>query len=210
MAVIESDPLRAVGYGSILGESSDWEPRPGLAADLLRVPELRVWLVGNVEGSPVLEQVTVWRRLRPELRILVAGPGREDVDVLRALSAGAKGFLNEAAGKDELLLALSVVAQGSVWAPRRVLSQLIETVIQRPATSGRSQGEPGITPREREVLEHLVEGRSNKEIAHILHIEERTVKAHVAKLLRKVGAPNRIALTMHAIHHAMLEKSVGE
>jgi DNA-binding NarL/FixJ family response regulator len=51
----------------------------------------------------------------------------------------------------------------------------------------------------------LVGGYSNREIARRMGIEERTVKAHVAKLLRKVGVPNRIALTMHTINHALLE-----
>ena len=58
--------------------------------------------------------------------------------------------------------------------------------------------------REKEVLEMLVAGRSNKEIGAALGIEERTVKAHVAKLMRKVGVQNRIALSVHAITHSLV------
>ena len=58
--------------------------------------------------------------------------------------------------------------------------------------------------REKEVLEMLVAGRSNKEIGSALGIEERTVKAHVAKLMRKVGVQNRIALSVHAITHSLV------
>jgi DNA-binding NarL/FixJ family response regulator len=60
------------------------------------------------------------------------------------------------------------------------------------------------TNREKEVLELLVAGRSNKEIGTPLGIEERTVKAHVAKLMRKVGVQNRIALSVHAITHSLV------
>ena len=61
-----------------------------------------------------------------------------------------------------------------------------------------------LTDREKEVLEMLVAGRSNKEIGGQLGIEERTVKAHVAKLMRKVGVQNRIALSVHAITHSLV------
>ena len=65
-------------------------------------------------------------------------------------------------------------------------------------------GRVTLTDREREVLEMLVVGRSNKEIGGTLGIEERTVKAHVAKLLRKVGVQNRIALSVYAITHSLV------
>jgi DNA-binding NarL/FixJ family response regulator len=60
------------------------------------------------------------------------------------------------------------------------------------------------TPREKEVLEMLVRGRSNKEIGATLGIEARTVKAHVAKLLRKIGVQNRVELSIHAVTHSLV------
>jgi DNA-binding NarL/FixJ family response regulator len=65
-------------------------------------------------------------------------------------------------------------------------------------------GRVTFTDREKQVLELLVAGRSNKEIGAVLGIEERTVKAHVAKLMRKVGVQNRIALSVHAITHSLV------
>jgi DNA-binding NarL/FixJ family response regulator len=65
-------------------------------------------------------------------------------------------------------------------------------------------GRVTLTHREKEVLEMLVAGRSNKEIGSPLGIGERTVKAHVAKLLRKVGVQNRIALSVHALTHFLV------
>jgi DNA-binding NarL/FixJ family response regulator len=84
-----------------------------------------------------------------------------------------------------------------------VLSIFIERV---SCTSGRilPAGAPSFTDREKEVLELLVGGRSNKEIGSPLGIGERTVKAHVAKLMRKVGVQNRIALSAHALKNSLV------
>ena len=98
---------------------------------------------------------------------------------------------------------IRIVHSGSVSAPRRVLAKFVE---QTYNTSGRgvSLGERPFTSREKEVLQMLVAGCSNKEIAGPLGIEERTVKAHVAKLMRKVGVPNRVTLSVHAITHSLV------
>jgi DNA-binding NarL/FixJ family response regulator len=111
-----------------------------------------------------------------------------------------------ASSPDEFVRAVRVVNQGSVWAPRRVLSMFIERAGSTPGQIFPT-GRGAFTDREKQVLELLVVGRSNKEIASALGIEERTVKAHVAKLMRKVGVPNRIALSIHAVTHSLVTAS---
>jgi len=140
---------------------------------------------------------------RPDLKIIVTGAGMDEETILKAIAAGAKGYVDEAGSPTEFAQAIRIVHQGSVWAPRRVLSLFIERVSSSP---GRifPAGRVTFTDREKEVLEMLVAGRSNKEIGSALGIEERTVKAHVAKLMRKVGVQNRIALSVHAITHSLV------
>jgi len=140
---------------------------------------------------------------RRDLRIIVTGSGMDEETILKAIASGAKGYVDEAASPAEFVQAIRVVNQGSVWAPRKVLSMFIERVSSSP---GRifPAGRVTFTDREKEVLEMLVVGRSNKEIGAALGIEERTVKAHVAKLMRKVGVQNRIALSVHAITHSLV------
>ena len=140
---------------------------------------------------------------RPDLRIIVTGTGADDEAILKALAAGAKGFVDEAASPSEFVQAIRVVHQGSVWAPRRVMSIFIDRVTSSPGKIFPA-GRVSFTDREKEVLELLVAGRSNREIGQALQIEERTVKAHVAKLMRKVGVQNRIALSVHAITHSLV------
>jgi DNA-binding NarL/FixJ family response regulator len=84
-----------------------------------------------------------------------------------------------------------------------VLSLFIERVSNSPG-SVFPAGPVTFTDREKEVLEMLVVGRSNKEIGAPLGIAERTVKAHVAKLMRKVGVQNRIELSVHAITNSLV------
>jgi DNA-binding NarL/FixJ family response regulator len=138
---------------------------------------------------------------RPDLRIIVTGSGDEET-ILKAIVAGAKGYVDEAASPAEFVQAVRVVSQGSVWAPRRVLSMFIERASSAPTPI--CSPHATFTVREKEVLELLVAGHSNREIGSPLGIGERTVKAHVAKLLRKVGVQNRIEFSVHALTHSLV------
>ena len=111
--------------------------------------------------------------------------------------------MDEAAAPLEFVHAIRMVNQGSVWAPRRVLSTFIERVTSSPGHIFPA-GRVSFTDREKEVLELLVAARSNKDIGSALGITERTVKAHVAKLMRKVGVQNRISLSVHAITQSLV------
>jgi DNA-binding NarL/FixJ family response regulator len=203
IGLLESDPLRRVGYAAAFETASDLELHITPLPELIANPEIRVLMLGNIPGINVLEQVSEFRKDRSDLRVLIVGPNATDEVILRALTAGAKGYIDEAASIQEFLQAVRIVGQGSVWAPRRLLSQLIERTLESPSRSF-APGKIEFTPREKQVLQLLVAGHSNREIARAMSIEERTVKAHVAKLMRKVGVQNRIALTMHTINHALL------
>jgi len=128
---------------------------------------------------------------------------RVEIVPLTVCDAGAKGFLAETASENEVVMAIEVVQEGSIWAPRKIMSQLLEN--PAPAKSHVAGTQYGhFTGRERQVLQLLIAGRSNREAAKALGIEERTIKAHVASLMRKVGVQNRIALTVHALTHDLL------
>jgi DNA-binding NarL/FixJ family response regulator len=203
VAVVESDPLRFVGFRALFDTELDLELVSASLADLSQLQSIDLVLLGNRGGQNLYDIMASMKAVRPDLRIIVTGSGMDDESVLKAIAAGAKGYVDEAASPAEFIQALRIVNQGSVWAPRRVLSTFIERVSSSP---GRifPAGRVTFTDREKEVLEMLVAGRSNKEIGSALGIEERTVKAHVAKLMRKVGVQNRIALSVHAITHSLV------
>jgi len=203
IAVVESDPLRFVGFRALFDNESDFELLSATLPEIGTASAIDLVLLGNRSGQNLFDVMASLKATRPDLRIIVTGSGVDDETVLKAIASGAKGYVDEAASPAEFVQAIRIVNDGSVWAPRRVLSTFIERVSSSP---GRifPAGRVTFTDREKEVLEMLVAGRSNKEIGAALGIEERTVKAHVAKLMRKVGVQNRIALSVHAITHSLV------
>ncbi|HEV2113732.1 MAG TPA: response regulator transcription factor [Terriglobales bacterium] len=206
IAVVESDPLRFVGFRAIFDSEPEFELTSATMKDLATKPNVDMVLLGSHAGQNLFDAMATLKASRPDLRIIVTGSNADDETILKAIAAGAKGYVEEAASPGDFAMAIRIVNQGSVWAPRRVLSTFIERVSSNP---GRifPAGRVTFTDREKEVLELLVVGRSNKEIGAALGIEERTVKAHVAKLMRKVGVQNRIALSVHAITHSLVTAS---
>jgi len=203
IAVVESDPLRFVGFRALFDSEPDFELVSTALPDIAVMQDVDLVLLGNRNGQNLFDVMASLKASRPDLRIIVTGAGMDEETILKAIASGSKGYVDEAASAAEFVQAIRIVHQGSVWAPRRVLSMFIERVSSSP---GRifPAGRVTFTDREKEVLEMLVAGRSNKEIGSALGIEERTVKAHVAKLLRKVGVQNRIALSVHAITHSLV------
>jgi len=202
IAVVESDPLRVVGFRALFESVSGFELVSASLSDIGVLQNVGLVLLSNYSIQQHFDLMASLKATRPDLRVIVTGSGDEET-ILNAIVAGAKGYVQEAAAAAEFLQAARVVSQGSVWAPRHVLSMFIERVSSAPARNVPA-GSVTFTVREKEVLELLVAGRSNKEIGSPLGIGERTVKAHVAKLLRKVGVQNRIALSVHALTHSLV------
>lgn len=154
----------------------------------------------SVQGSlEILEKI---RRARPTLKLIVIGPDGNEDFVMDAIIAGARAYLGLSAGPAEVHEALDVVVEGSIWAPRRTLSKLIDRLLSESDIS-LGVATPHLTAREYQVLELILHARSNREIACELGIEERTVKAHVGRLMRKTGAENRIELSLLALNGSL-------
>jgi DNA-binding NarL/FixJ family response regulator len=206
IAVVESDPLRLVGFRALFEAEPEFELVSTSLEDVKTQSNCELVLLGGRGGNNPFDLVADLRSARPDLRVVVTGSGATDETILKALAAGAKGYVDEAAPAADFVMAMRIVDSGSVWAPRRVLSMFIERV-----TTSHSSMYPAtkvaFTDREQQVLELLVGGSSNREIGAVLNIEERTVKAHVAKLMRKVGVQNRIALSIHAITHSLVRNA---
>jgi DNA-binding NarL/FixJ family response regulator len=203
IAVVESDPLRFIGFRTLFDSEPDLELHAVTVAELATRSNIDLILLGGHGSQNRYDLMAELKALRADLRIVVTGMGADDETILKTIAGGAKGYVDEAATPAEFAQAIRVVHQGSVWAPRRVLSMFIERVSSSPGKIFPA-GHLVFTEREKEVLELLVAGRANKEIGAALGIEERTVKAHVAKLMRKVGVENRVTLSVHAITHSLV------
>jgi DNA-binding NarL/FixJ family response regulator len=207
VGLVADEPIRLEGLISIF-EDQPKEGQPPLQPVICTMQQvvagaqidyLVVDLNSSARGLETLESI---RRARPTLRLIVIGPEGNDELVMESIIAGARAYLDLTAGPLTVRQAIEVVTSGSIWAPRRLLSKLIDRLLAVP-DANLASANPYLTARERQVLELILLARSNREIARQLGIEERTVKAHVGSLMRKTGVDNRIELSMRAMNLAL-------
>ena len=192
VGIVCGDPLRVMGLRVILGDEFDLLPMT--APDTLGEDGLATVLIDAPEDD-LFPMMAAFRRGRPGLRLIVLGARTDPPFVQKVVASGAKGYLHYTASEREVKMALEIVADGSIWAPRKILASLIDTY----SNAAPRPPQIRLTPREQEVIELLIAGRANREIAATLGMELKTVKTHVGKLLQKFVVPNRVALTVRAM-----------
>jgi DNA-binding NarL/FixJ family response regulator len=201
IGLIATDPVRVLGLQTIFAEGSV-EVLSLSVPGALDTSGVSVIMIDAACTDHLFELLETFRRSRPHLRLIVIGLEEAHDHIQRVIGAGAKGYLSHTARESEIRLAVEIVSDGSVWAPRKVLARLLEA---STAETG-AAAEPKFTERESQVLKLLVAGRPNREIGEALGIDSATVKAHVGRLMRKVGVENRIALTMQAVSRNLVAK----
>ena len=204
IGVVANEPMRLEGLTSIFENHAKTgepllQPVVGTLEQHLDDKSIEYVLIDWSSSTKKLGVLEGIRRKRPGLRMVVIGPDSNEQVVMDTIIAGARAYLDTGAGPRLVREALDVVISGSIWAPRKLLSRLIDRLLSGEDASV-TNPRPHLTAREDQVLQLLLLARSNREIAEELGIEERTVKAHVGKLMRKIGAENRIELSMRALH----------
>ncbi|MEV6969412.1 response regulator transcription factor [Hamadaea sp. NPDC051192] len=156
---------------------------------------------------PGLDGIEATRRICAEpgstVKVLMLTMFDLDQYVFTALRAGASGFLLKDTPPADLLTAIRVVAAGDGLLAPGVTRRLIAEFARRPEPTPRSVL-PGVTERERDVLELIARGLSNAEIADRLHVGAATVKTHIGHLLTKVGARDRAQLVIAAYESGLV------
>ncbi|CAG7624758.1 response regulator [Paenibacillus allorhizosphaerae] len=165
---------------------------------------------------PVLSGIEATKRLKqshPNIKVIVLTSFSDQDHVLPAIRAGARGYLLKDIEPEELVRAVRRVHQGQVElhpeAAGLLMSMVAEpdSVHHDASTSSGSGVEPleTLTPREREVLRLIAQGKSNKEIGETLFITEKTVKTHVSHLLDKLGLTDRTQAAILAVKQGLSE-----
>lgn len=148
----------------------------------------------QIPGLDGIATTAALRELDPQARVLIFSAYARDDEIQAAFNAGALGYLQKSASRDELLIALRTVARGQRYLPAEVARRL---ALQRLG--------PAITAREREILALIAEGRANKEIGATLDISEDTVKRHVSHILQKLEVHDRAQATAEAIRRGIVK-----
>jgi DNA-binding NarL/FixJ family response regulator len=186
----DADVIEAESAAAALEALSD-----GVTVDLalvdVRMPDL--------DGLELLRALKVDR---PEMPVIMLSTYDNAPYVKRALADGAAGYLLKEATPEDLSQAINVAMSGSgnVLSPRVIqnLFEEHEAAGRDHAANGR-RGEYNLTQREHDILALLAEGRANREIAQRLYLSEKTVKAHLAAIFRKLGVTNRTQAAMMAV-----------
>jgi DNA-binding NarL/FixJ family response regulator len=203
--IADDDELMRAGLVELLsGEASIeivGQARTGREA-LERARRLKPDVVLMDVRMPDLDGIAATAKLTavvPEARVLMLTTFERDDYIFGALRAGASGFLLKRARPEELIAAVHTVAAGDSLLSPSVTRRVIDRMAQQPTPDLAGQAKlDELTPREREVLELVAGGLSNREIAAELVVEEATVRSHIRRILMKLGLRDRIQIVIFA------------
>jgi DNA-binding NarL/FixJ family response regulator len=146
----------------------------------------------GIDGAEAVRRLTA-KAAGPAVVMLTSYSGR--ADVVRALEAGARGYVLKAGPPEELFRAVREAAAGRIGLASEVVGHLVGQVVSPP---------PELSEREREVVRLLADGHSNRSIAESLYLSEATIKTHLVRIYRKLGADNRAAAVSEAVRRGLL------
>lgn len=171
----------------VVGEAADGAGALRLARETL--PDLVIMdiILGGLSGL----EVTRLLQEPPRIKVLVFTACGDEANIGEALRSGASGYVFKPTPLGELVRAILAVCQGGMYFPSEVLGKF---------SAERELGErPQLTPREKEILQQVAQGLTNKEIAHQLSLSARTVETHRQHLMEKLGIHTVAGLTRYAI-----------
>ena len=169
----------------VVGEAGEGREAVSLATSLSPDIVLLDLKLPGMDGVAVLQPLSA-----AGLRVLVLTSATDPAAASQAVRAGAAGVVYKDIDPDALVRAIRSVHDGNVLLAPEAASSLV-----------RGSAANTLTPREREVLAGIAEGRSNREIARVLRVSEKTVKAHVSSVLAKLGVQDRTQAAVYAVRH---------
>jgi DNA-binding NarL/FixJ family response regulator len=181
----------------VVGEAKDGKEGTELADSLkpdVILMDVQMPVVNGIQATQAV------REKSPDVRIIMLTVSEEDEDLFSAIKAGARGYLVKNIEPEQLIKAIQLVMKGESVIPHTMASKVLTEFsrIARKAETPSDSGSKPLTPREREILQLLGQGGSNKEIANRLCLSEQTVKIHLKNILKKLHMNNRIQAAIYA------------
>ena len=193
--------LESMGDIEVVGEAADGREAVAKALELAPDVVLMDVSMPGLSGIDATEEI---RRARPSIRVIGLSMYDAEEYVTRLLKAGASGYVLKRSAATELAAAVRAAHAGEAYLHPSVARQLIADYVRR------LDDEPtGLTPREREVLGHIVDGRTNREIAELLILSVKTVENHRANLMAKLDAHDRGQLVSAAERLGLVARPRG-
>ena len=186
---------------SVVGEADDGRQAVELAKSLK--PDVVVMDIGmpNLNGIEAARQI---REIRPDVAVVMLSMHSDEGYVLRALGAGARAYLLKDSATTDLVQAIHAVVEGKSFFSPAVSKVLLQDYMRKLQRSGAEDSYDLLSPREREVLQLVAEGKSNKEIASLLNLSVYTVETHRAKIMQKLNLKGVPELILYAVRKGII------
>lgn len=185
----------------VVGEAEDGRKAIQLVEKLCPDVVLMDISMPGLNGLEATRQIT---KRFPEVKVLILTVHSDEEYIRQVLSAGASGYLVKQAAPSELASAIRAAYQGDFFPSPSISRELIEDYTRQAEAMSENDSLLALTDREREVLQLIAEGHSNRQIAEILHISVKTVETHRAHLTDKLGIRSAAELTKYALRKGVI------
>jgi two-component system, NarL family, response regulator NreC len=189
---------------SVIGEAADGLEALRLCSELspdLLIIDISMPLMNGIEVASRAQ------KLEPSPGVIILSMHADESYIMRALAAGARGYLVKDATDEDLIPAVRAVAAGKPFFSPTVAAVLMEDYVRQLRARGLSDSYDLLTDREREILQLLAEGRSNKEVAALLDVGLSTVETHRANLMQKLNLHNTAEIVLYAVRKGIIVHS---
>ena len=199
LLIVDDHPIVRFGLTALLSLHSDIEmagtaESGRVALDLLRNTPVDIILIDlRMPGFSGIETLEKIREIAPATRSIVLSSFELDEEIYAAVKAGAKGYLHKEAPAEEILKAIRAVQAGRRAFPRRIAERLSNESMTA-----------GLSPREREILQLVAKGLTNKEVANTLNISQFTVRNHLNHITEKLEVTDRTEAIFVAIQTGLI------
>jgi two-component system response regulator NreC len=185
----------------VVGEAEDGRQAVAMAAALK--PDVAVLDIGmpNLNGIEAAKQITEGES---RAAVVILSMHADETYILRALKAGARGYLLKDSTESDLARAIRAVAEGKSFFSPAVSKVLLEDYVRKLQRTGGEDSYELLTPREREILQLIAEGKSNKDVANLLHLSVYTVETHRANIMEKLKLKSVPELILYAVRKGVI------
>ncbi len=197
--------LEAEGSFSVVGEAADGAEAVKLVRQVKPDVLLLDLMMPQYTGMEVLRELTFSPAPSPVHVVLLAA-AIEKAEMVEALQLGARGMVLKESSTESLIRAIRSVMAGQYWIGQESVSDLIgalRDLLPSPRLTRSSHW--GLTTRERKVVEAIVAGCTNKDIAQSFSISEQTVKHHITNIFDKLGVSSRVEVALFAVKHRLVD-----
>ena len=185
----------------VVGEAVDGRQAVKIAEEL--APDVMIMDIGmpNLNGIEATTQIV---KRNPKVRVVILSVHSDEEYLLRALNAGAKGYLLKESAHLDLKRAVEAVAQGNSFFSPTISRMLMQDFVQQLQRRGIKDSYDLLTDREKEIFQLLAEGKSNKDIAAMLNLSVYTVETHRTRIMQKLDLHSAVEIVMYAVRKKII------